>query len=466
MVAIMNSLTASAKTVVIGAGLAGLTTAYRLQNNDIDVDIYEARSRVGGRVHTVLVKNMDGAFSHAELGAQNITDGGEAKHILGLINELQLPLKEDDIPFNGVFYDDERFYDRNQLVADIVAANPNIQDKINQLAKAHNTMQVLVDDLQLTSAQKSFISFIMNAYEGLPLSGLSTNIHNVNTLQHMLSGGLSAAHAVSEENPTLHRISLKAGNATLPIRLAKELDQRLHLNKVLKEVKINERNQYVLIFSDGEIVICSKLVLAIPCTVYKNIKFDPRIINKKQLMRIQAIPYATTAKILMPIKQHGPSGHWVSTSMMGAFFNDDQKLLNLYYIHDDGKLLHDRVSYDRSLQVVKAGFSGATLNLLPVVEASDTNYSEYDAPVAKSWVNDPYALGSYSAFDTSEGHEIDKRIHYQGIIIKALFAPINDRIFFVGEHASIIDEIGTMEAAVESGERIAKLLTKLQTVSG
>ncbi len=465
MVAIMNSLTASAKTVVIGAGLAGLTTAYRLQQNDIDVDIYEARARVGGRVQTVLVKNIDGGLSHAELGAQNISDGGSASHIIGLINELQLPLKEDDIPFKGVFYDGERFYDRNQLITDIVTANPNIQQSINQLAKAHHTMQAVVDSLQLTHTQKSFISFIMNAYEGLPLSKLSNNIHNINTLQHMLSGGLSAAHVISDENPTLHRISLKAGNASLPIRLAKALGQRLHLKKVLTEVKMDEHNQYVLIFADGEIVICNKLVLSIPCTVYKNIKFDSRIIDEQRLMRIQSIPYGTNAKILMPIKQHGPSGHWVATSNMGAFFNDDLKLLNLYYIHDDGNLVHDKASYDSSLQIVKTGFLGATLNSLPVVEASDTNYSEYQAPVAKSWVNDPYALGSYSAFDTSEGHEIDKRIHYHETSIKALFAPIHDRLFFVGEHATILDEIGTMEAAVESGERISQLLIKLQTIS-
>ncbi|MCI0616191.1 FAD-dependent oxidoreductase, partial [bacterium] len=39
--------------VVIGAGLAGLTTAYRLQQKGIAVHVYEARNRVGGRIFTV-----------------------------------------------------------------------------------------------------------------------------------------------------------------------------------------------------------------------------------------------------------------------------------------------------------------------------------------------------------------------------------------------------------------------------
>ena len=40
------------KVIVIGAGLAGLTTAYRLQTAGMDVDLYQARNRVGGRVLT------------------------------------------------------------------------------------------------------------------------------------------------------------------------------------------------------------------------------------------------------------------------------------------------------------------------------------------------------------------------------------------------------------------------------
>lgn len=61
------------KVIVIGAGLSGLTTAYRLQQEGIDVEVYEARNRVGGRVLTI---NIDG--NSAELGGQNITDGGHS----------------------------------------------------------------------------------------------------------------------------------------------------------------------------------------------------------------------------------------------------------------------------------------------------------------------------------------------------------------------------------------------------
>ena len=75
----------SPKVVVIGAGIAGLTTAYRLEQQGVDVELYEARARVGGRILTVQVNDQMG-----ELGAQSLFDGGEAKNLCRLIDESDL----------------------------------------------------------------------------------------------------------------------------------------------------------------------------------------------------------------------------------------------------------------------------------------------------------------------------------------------------------------------------------------
>ena len=67
------------------------------------------------------------------------------------------------------------------------------------------------------------------------------------------------------------------------------------------------------------------------------------------------------------------------------------------------------------------------------------------------------AQGSYSGYTTALNQELDTQINYQGIIIKEIFTPVDNRLFFIGEHTTILEAIGTMEAAIESGERIAKL---------
>ena len=41
------------RVAVIGGGLAGLNAAYQLSKAGMKVNVYEARGRVGGRVHTV-----------------------------------------------------------------------------------------------------------------------------------------------------------------------------------------------------------------------------------------------------------------------------------------------------------------------------------------------------------------------------------------------------------------------------
>ncbi len=43
--------------VVIGAGLSGLIVAYRLLQKGVDVHVYEARQRVGGRILTALLND-------------------------------------------------------------------------------------------------------------------------------------------------------------------------------------------------------------------------------------------------------------------------------------------------------------------------------------------------------------------------------------------------------------------------
>ena len=46
-----------------------------------------------------------------------------------------------------------------------------------------------------------------------------------------------------------------------------------------------------------------------------------------------------------------------------------------------------------------------------------------------------------------------------GQTVKSLFAPINGTLYFAGEQASILmDVAGTMEAACESGERVARMV--------
>ncbi len=74
--------------LVVGAGIAGLTAAYRLRKAGVPVNIIEARNRVGGRIRTL--PNAAGTKIKAELGGEFIDTNDVCMR--GLAKELGFKL--------------------------------------------------------------------------------------------------------------------------------------------------------------------------------------------------------------------------------------------------------------------------------------------------------------------------------------------------------------------------------------
>ncbi len=96
---------------VIGAGLAGLTAAYRLQQRGFDVTVFEERDRVGGRVWTV----RKGDFI-MDLGAAFYL--GTYRESIDLIHEVGLGPLFTEVPVWGVMpkNGDKHLLDYGKLV--------------------------------------------------------------------------------------------------------------------------------------------------------------------------------------------------------------------------------------------------------------------------------------------------------------------------------------------------------------
>ncbi len=84
--------------IIIGAGLSGLVTAFRLKQAQIPFKILEAKSNIGGRIMTRITNN-DTAI---EMGATWF--GKQHRHLIELMNELELNVFPQ---FQGQYY----FYD-------------------------------------------------------------------------------------------------------------------------------------------------------------------------------------------------------------------------------------------------------------------------------------------------------------------------------------------------------------------
>lgn len=448
------------KVAVIGAGLAGLTAAYRLYQKGYDIEIFEARQRVGGRVHSVLIKNLEGGYSVSELGGQNIGDGGEARHFLSLAQEFNLETVDSEVEFSALFYDGEELYDYHKLLMAYLAENKNLQKMFESLEKSAHSMQDVLDGLlPKDSPLKRALSLHLSSYEGSPASTLCLH-HNKETLKSIIFGGLASTRQSSIDSKLVWDLTaLKGGNAKLPLKIMEKMSHKIHLGRVLKEVAVNDAKQLVLIFQDGSTFLYDKLILAIPCSVYSDIAFDERVIPTGKLEKIKRVQHGSNGKVLLPIKT-GPLTHnAILTDKMAAFFAGDSKILTLYFSRESGANLLKNLKglFEETQSALKAGFENSIFTQdLPII-AEDDQFTSYDMPVAKSWWEDLYAKGSYSNFGVDLKEQFAEKMTYKNIKIKTLFEPVDDKVFFIGEHATILDEIGTMEAAVESGERIANL---------
>ena len=77
------------KVLILGAGMAGLVAAHELTKLGHDVTVLEARTRPGGRVHTLREPFSDGLF--AEEGAARIPENHDLTH--RYVKEFALPLE-------------------------------------------------------------------------------------------------------------------------------------------------------------------------------------------------------------------------------------------------------------------------------------------------------------------------------------------------------------------------------------
>jgi monoamine oxidase len=120
------------KVIVVGAGFSGLSVAYHLRNSAFDVEIIEARDRVGGRVYPY---DLDGDGTMVDLGGQWVHEASPKNPIRRLMDELL------DVPFvvrstreeekglerrTNVVFDSEN---GKELNGDVVKAAKNLLDK-------------------------------------------------------------------------------------------------------------------------------------------------------------------------------------------------------------------------------------------------------------------------------------------------------------------------------------------------
>ena len=437
---------AARRVVVVGAGLAGLTTALDLVDAGWDVTVFEARGRVGGRVKT----NYFEPGLHAELGGESIDDNHHAMLAMlkrfGLSTERRAPLK----PYDAHVYRDgvreplavfvaQRggrvatdyfgFYD--QLSAASAGVDPMYPERAkNAAALDARTLESFIAGAGL-APEAEFL--VRTAFRG-----------EYNAEPRDLSL-LFIAQQTNGEDPGLtgaETMRIAGGNSQLPQRMAAALGDKVQLSRPVTRIAHGPGG--VVVTAGGASVPAAYAVLAAPVPPLRNVAFDPPLPPAAAAM-IAGLDLGTAAKVVteyaVPFWQaEGFSGF----TLTDLPFHIGWSPTDSYVPPQATGLLSQFITGDAAVTAANltdaARISTFIAQLAQVYPESVPLRTGRTATMA--WANEPYTRGGYAIFRPGQ---------------MAAFWPVLrngvGRILFAGEHTEVL--IGYMESAIRSGHRIA-----------
>lgn len=444
--------TAQPSIVVVGAGMAGLNCAYQLSKAGLRASLYDANTRVGGRIFTATGLMASGLTT--ELGGEFIDSGH--RDMLLLAQEFGLPLYDVEAASETVLRKDAYFFGGKQYsVAEVIAA---FQPYANQIDADCRSLPNDITYDNLTAAAARFDQLSIAAYfDSIGLQGLIRTLLEVAYLTEygrevseqtainflwMFSAdthkGTLDMFGVSDE-----RYKIQGGNQRLTDAMAQRLSGQITLQHKLVVLAQNAAGQYVLTFEQAGgkrlDVVADYAVLTLPFTLLRKVDIKVSLPAWKT-NAIQNLGYGTNAKLII-----GFNGRpWRTNGYTGYLFSD-QPVQGGW---DSGQLQPTTQSaytvYLGGQEALRLGAGTAQSQLsryLPVLEAAwPAARGQYNGRVERMhWPTFPLTLASYACYLPGQ----------YTTIAGAERKPVG-RLFFAGEHCSAWYQ-GYMNGAAETG---------------
>jgi len=453
------------RIVVVGAGLAGLTCAYRLKQAGFAAEVHEAAGRVGGRCWTIRDAFQQGQI--AEHGGELIDTGH--RELRNLAKELNLDVV--DLLAAEAMGTDEGYY---------FEGAPYSHDQATQDFQA--VKQKLAHDLQAASYPTLFDSYTQRGYEldhmsvidwieeSVPggigsrfgqLLDVAYNIEygadsdrqsslNLIYLLGYAAGGPLAVFGKSDE-----RYHIVGGNDQVPMKLAAALGAQITAGSVLTAISLTSGGRLKVTFREGSstrTVTADKVVLALPFSLLRSVDYSGANFSPVKQTAIRELAMGTNSKLHLQFKKR----HWESLGSNGLTYADTG-YQNTWEV-TRGQSGEAGILVDYTGGTIGASFGSGTVQqrakkflgqiepVLPGLTAEWNGAATLDFWPAYLWTKGSYSywqVGQYTKFSGAEGRQ-------------------EGNCHFAGEHTST-DFQGYLNGAVESGERAAsEIVTDLK----
>lgn len=457
------------KVVILGAGAAGLAAAYHLKKSNIPYRIFEASSRVGGRVLTV--QDVNPSAQWADLGAEKILS--HQTNVLGLCKELKLDMAEIS-PVNATaFFHQDHFIpsvEWNKISSELISffARLNIEcygksGAINEYLNAGNVSQfplaVQLDSVtarDLVEKNKKFlndvkVSFLENAVR----SDLGVELKDIS--------GLGLLHWIRNAKP-LHKMKyykLSGGFSVLTQALYDRVGgiipgRFVQFGHKLTEIKI-KGDHYRLLFSTHsglQEYQVKNVICTLPWAVLADVKGVKDLPwTERQLLRLGQISLGSQSKVALSFNQRfwkdstviAKGGTWYSDLASGAI--SEGCVPSLVPLGAGRGILSCQIGGEAGRNVGLAAKDQALKDLAMIRQKE---IAEYDQNFyVQNWSNLPNFKGSravpglqfYQAFERT---------------------PMSADSWFMAGEAHSLAHVGTVAGAIESASQVVDQVFRSQ----
>jgi monoamine oxidase len=450
--------------VIVGAGVAGLTCAYRLHQAGISCRVFEASDRVGGRTWTLRGYFAQGQI--AEHGGEFISLGQfEVQRLarelgLQLVNVNRHEPGHDTYFFHGTPYTVEQAksdylaHVRGPLHAALRAAGyPTTYDRSTSAGRALDRMSVAEwIEANVPGGRSSKIgAFLANGCVGE--FGADCETQSALNLIYLLGFEKRRQFNIDGSIEALHIVG---GNDQLATRMATALPAgSVETNAALVALRKRSDGSLTCTFASGHRVYevsAERVLLAIPFTTLRDVDLRRVPLSRLKRTAIDNLELGTNAKLHMQFRRRiWNAEHYDGTS----------------YVQFPYEESWDVSAAQPGAYGILVGFPGGRRGVLPAAAHGPAPRAIADEYVRELnriypgiaklytgvayldvWAHDVWHHGAYSYY------RVGQYTQFAGI------EPVpEDNVFFAGEQTSYND-MGYINGAVISGERAARQIAR------